>query len=122
MTGLLAPEYQPNWVGGNQANANFMIHPNQGNISGAVITDNWFQAAAVTFQTTDQNGRFITNLGTVKRNQMLGGQIYPPSDFLIKSESAGNPGGMACDFGTIAAGDDNRKPSGATATITRQFF
>jgi len=90
-TGKLRGQYQPNYLGGDTTNSAMMIKPDAGNISGGVITKNWFGGGAVTINVADAPAkkRYITNVGSITHNHFYRDQFYSPTAILVGTTKKG---------------------------------
>jgi hypothetical protein len=90
-TGQLAPQYQPNYVGGTTTNSAIMMKPDAGHSGGATITRNWFGGGAVSLNAADspEHNRYITNLGVITYNRFYRDQQYAPNAFVVNCHKTG---------------------------------
>jgi hypothetical protein len=91
-TGKLKSQYGRNYLGGTTTNSAMMIKPDAGNISGAVITKNWFGGGAVTINVADapKKNRYISNLGSLTHNHFYRDQFYAPTAILVGTTKSGS--------------------------------
>jgi len=119
ITGQLKLQYQPNYVGGTQTNSALMIKPDAGNISGAIITDNYLGGGSVTINVADAptKNRYIQNLGTITNNHFYRDQFYRPTAVIVGV----NKTATHTDITVNTTGNtytDNTNP----VPVTRKFY
>ena len=96
-----------------------MIKPDAGNISGGLITGNWFGGGAVTINVADAptKNRYIANLGTVSNNRFSRDMFYRPTAFMVGVNKVVGHSDIAIDAtGNVYA--DN----GAVVPVLRKFY
>jgi len=116
-TGQLAPQFQPNYVGGTTNNSCMQIKPDAGNLSGGDIHDNWFGGGSVTVNVADagSKSRYISNLGSCVNNRFNRDNFYYPTMIILTIATAGHPD-IPGDFsGNVF--DDN----GANVNLNRTY-
>lgn len=109
MTGMLDPEFQPNFYGTNNNNACLQIKPDVGRIANADISKNWFGGGAVTINIADAptKNRVIFDFGNLSDNRFYRTQQYPPTNIILTSSTSQNPSGIGGTFLRNVRDDDN---------------
>ena len=118
-TGQLRAQYTPNYYGSTQTNSAMMIKPDAGNISGGLITNNWFGGGAVTINVADAptKNRYIANLGSVSNNCFSRDMFYRPTAFMVGVNTVAGHSDIAINAtGNLFA--DN----GAVVPVLRKFY